>query len=66
MKLYRVSFAADAGEVGTWAGTQADASKARTDFMQKYGLKRKEIHIEDVEVPTRKEDLLAWLNERKV
>lgn len=66
MKLYRVSFTADADEIGTWVGTQSDASKARTDFMEKYGLKRKEIHIEDVEVPTKKEELLAWLNERKV
>lgn len=62
MKLYCVS----CDKARTWVGTQSDASKARTDFMEKYGLKRKEIHIEDVEVPTKKEELLAWLNERKV
>ncbi len=67
MKLYRVSSdkTIDNGKpVIRWAGTQAGVVLAKKDFMAA-GLKRKELSTEEIEVPTKKDELVAWLNERK-
>lgn len=49
-----------------WAGTQADARKARIEFEAKWkelpAAKRPKVTVEEVEVPTSKTELLAWLN----
>lgn len=66
MKLYCISYTKDETEIKRWAGTQADAARVRMDVMATQGLKRKEIHIEDVDVPTKKEELIEWLNEHLV
>lgn len=68
MKLYRITYTRPNAPAMTvrWAGTQADATHIRMDVMAQDGLKRKEIGIEDIEIPTKKEELLAWLNERSV
>lgn len=68
MKLYRITYTRPNALAMTvrWAGTQADATHTRMDVMAQDGLKRKEIGIEDIEIPTKKEELLAWLNERSV
>ena len=66
MKLYRVSSdrTVDNGKpVIRWAGTQAGVVQAKKDFMAA-GLKRKELSTEEIEVPTKKDELVAWLNER--
>lgn len=53
-----------------WAGTQADAGRARREFEAQYkelpSAKRPRITVEEVDVPTSKAELLAWLNERGV
>lgn len=76
MKLYKITNAfgefthkdivvCGAGEC-VWAGTQADARKARIAFEAAYkelpSTKRPRIEVEEVEVPTDKQGLLAWLN----
>ena len=67
MKLYRVSFNdGDNKEVAKWAGSQDEATKQRMTFMSEHGIKRKDIHIEPVDVPTTKAELIEWLNEKKV
>lgn len=66
MKLYRVSSdkTIDNGKpVIRWAGTQAGVVQAKKDFMAA-GLKRKELSTEEIDVPTKKDELVAWLNER--
>ena len=49
-----------------WAGTQADARKERITFEAAYkelpSTKRPHIAVEEVDVPTDKQGLLAWLN----
>ena len=80
MKLYKVTDAngryehkdivlAGEGKV-IWAGTQADARKARIEFEAYWkelpAPKRPRVTVEEVDVPTSKADLLAWLNEHGV
>lgn len=60
MKLYRTEYEGDPDVVFSWQGTQADAKAARKELEAKscVGVK-----TEDVDVPTDKPGLLAWLNE---
>ena len=60
MKLYRVSANADVQKI-VWVGTQSDAAKARKEFVAD-GFKRAELSTEEVDVPTNKEGLIAFLN----
>ena len=64
MRVYKVT-----GHVGIpavtkvrWVGSQADASSFRKELTDT-GAKRKDIETEEVDVPTTKAELLAWLNE---
>ena len=70
MKLYKttaVNLSTDPAVAHTrkaqWTGSQAEASKSRA-AMKKDGLK--EITTADVDVPTDKAGLLAWLNTNAV
>lgn len=66
MKLYRVSYTMNAGEeVVQWAGRQADVVAIKKDWIEG-GTKRKQISTEEVEVPTKKEELVSWLSQRGV
>ena len=68
MKLYRVSseVTLDNGKKAIrWAGTQAGVIAVKKEWMGA-GMKRKEISTEDIEVPTKKDELVEWLNERGV
>lgn len=61
MKLYRTKGTDDEGQVKyRWDGTQADAGKQRKDMKQE-GFT--DVETDDVDVPTSKAELLAWLNE---
>jgi hypothetical protein len=61
MKLYRTKYIAGEGETRyTWQGTQNDAAAKRKALKQE---DRGGITTEDIDVPTDKPDLLAWLNE---
>ena len=44
-----------------WVGSQADAAKKRKELVSS-GFKRAEIETVEVDVPTDKAGLLAWLN----
>lgn len=60
MKLYRV----DAHGKIKWVGSQAATAKARKEFTD-VGVKRNEITTTEIDVPTRKVELLDWLNEQE-
>jgi hypothetical protein len=64
MKLYQTTAqtGADSFKV-SWNGSGADASKQRSAF-KKEGLKS--VSTEEIDVPTNKTDLLAWLNTNQV
>ena len=62
MLVYKVKH----NEIGTrWAGSEADARKTRVEMFDNApkGVLRKEITIDAVDIPTKKADLLAWLNQ---
>lgn len=63
MKLYRISVESerDADRPCVWVGSQADAGKARKEFVAD-GFKRAEITTDEVDVPTNKEGLINFLN----
>lgn len=60
MKLYMVH-AKDVPNV--WCGTQACAAKARKHLNTVKKIPRDLIHTEEVDIPTDKKGLLAWLGE---
>jgi len=65
MRLYRITATKeDCESLVTWAGSQADASSTRKRYTEQ-GFKRAGIETEEVDVPTNKEGLLAFLNERR-
>lgn len=66
MKLYRI-IATQNKEVKEviWTGSQAEAGKARRELVTK-GFKRTEVETDEVEVPTKKDELIAFLNDRQV
>lgn len=45
-----------------YCGTQQGAKEARQEMVDKYGIKKMSVKVEEVEVPTKKEDLIAWIN----
>lgn len=46
----------------TFIGSEAEAKTFRVELMKVEGLKRKDVEISLVEIPTTKPELLAWLN----
>lgn len=67
MKLYKTTASqtieSDTDTKVRWAGSQAEAASDRKVFNSSLGFKRSEINTEEVDVPTDKKGLLAWLNE---
>lgn len=62
MKLYLIAAKTDDRENQIWAGSQADAAKARKELAN-LGATRKDTSTYEVEVPTGKADLLQFLND---
>ena len=65
MRLYKTKFIDDEqpqgrNECATWCGTQSDAGKDRKRLKSE-GMRN--IETQEVEVPTNKESLLAFLNQ---
>lgn len=71
MKLYRTYAEAQYGDgygrdaKAQWTGTQADAAKARKYLNSTLKIPRDHIHTDEVDVPTDKKGLLAFLNQRE-
>lgn len=60
MKLYLIS-ANESPLRSIWAGSQTDAAAARKQLVEQ-GAKRKDLVTNEIEVPTKKEELIAFLN----
>ena len=45
-----------------FAGFEAEARRIRTDWMERFDLKRKDIEVKQVDIPTTKSELIGWLN----
>lgn len=59
MRAYKVS----AEGMFRYAGTQADARAARDEIVEALGCKKKDVEIEEAEIPTGKEGLLEFVND---
>lgn len=62
MRAYELTFAVDGVPKSQFADTQKDARDRRRSIMEANGLKFADVAITQVEIPTKKEELLAWLN----
>lgn len=63
MRAYKVTAADDEGVLGTrYAGTNALAREARDQLVEQFGIKKKDVTIEDAEIPTGKAELLEFIN----
>lgn len=64
MRAYRVSAQPD-GTVLKFkvAGSQADAKIKRDELIEELGVKKKDVIIEEIDIPTSKAELLDILNE---
>lgn len=62
MRAYKVSMSLEGAEITGFAGTQKDATTARQTLVDKYGVKKSSVTIEDVDIPTDKTGLLDFLN----
>jgi hypothetical protein len=51
------------GRCRRFVASQADAREMRELFMQEYSVKKKEVVVEPADIPTKKDDLLAYMNE---
>lgn len=58
MNLYKLTW----GDNRKFVGSQAEVSKTKAELTAN-GITRKEISVTEVEVPTSKPMLMAWLNE---
>jgi len=67
MKIYKITVdaAKEDGEapIVEWLGTQAECASARKRWNSVEKVPREDIKTEEVDVPTDKKGLLAWLNE---
>lgn len=67
MRAYRVAatdnfVATDGAKTVAWAGSQSDAAKHKARLMEELGAKRNQIESEEIDIPTNKVELLAFLN----
>lgn len=58
MRCYLVK----APDACVYAGTNAAAREARRQLVEELGCKKSEVTIEQVDVPTAKDDLIGYLN----
>lgn len=68
MRLYKVTCDVQEGfgvdvTYQTFAGTQADAAKARRALMAEHGVRFQDTTSDEVDVPTDKAGLLAFIDE---
>lgn len=47
-----------------YAGSMADAVKARQAFVDDLQVRKKDVALEEIDIPLSKADLLAWINEK--
>jgi len=70
MRTYLVKPVKSANPDGTikpqYAGSQSEASQVKKAIQEANGLKRTEVGVEEVDVPTSKAELIAWLNKNAV
>jgi hypothetical protein len=62
MRAYEVSYTKDDSKKVQYSDTQKSARTLRRTIMETESLRLTEVAIDMVEIPTKKEELLGWLN----
>lgn len=62
MKLYKINASSGDNGITQWAGSQSECAKIRKELVSDQGFKRADITTDEVEVETKKEGLIAFLN----
>ena len=63
MRVYKVEATIGAVVATRYGSTAADGKVKRDELMAKFGASKKEVTVEQVEIPTSKADLLLFINE---
>jgi hypothetical protein len=58
MRAYRIG----APGAFRFAGSMSDSSKHKAELVAKYGVKRAQVAVEEIEIPQTKTELLEFLN----
>ena len=70
MLLYKITYQKKVdGNIETntiWAGSQSECGSIRKNVRQKYGYIPNSVQTSKINVPTRKNDLINWLNTSKI
>ncbi len=62
MRAYKLTYKIEESAVNKYAETQKLARNLRRDIMEQNQLKLTDVEISQIEIPTKKAELLAWLN----
>ena len=62
MRAYEVYVVVDGKTIKGYAGTQGEAKTARQTLVDNHGVKKSSVSITDVDIPTDKAGLLAFVN----
>lgn len=63
MRAYKVSAVEDGEVIGFRYGTtQADAREKRDELVELFGVKKKDVTIEEEEIPVAKAELIEFIN----
>lgn len=62
MRAYELSYSVNEQTKLQFAETQKDAREKRRAIMEKEAIKITDVTIAQVEIPTKKPELLAWIN----
>jgi|688.fasta_scaffold1854626_1 hypothetical protein len=66
MRAYELAYSIEDQPKRQYAETQKDAKTKRREIMEQASLKITDIAIEQVEIPTKKTEFIAWLNTKSV
>lgn len=63
MRAYKVSAVEDGEVIGfRYGATQADAREKRDELVELFGVKKKDVTIEEEEIPVAKAELIEFIN----
>ena len=66
MRAYELTYSVEDQPKRQYAETQKDAREKRREIMEAQSLKIADVAIEQVEIPVKKAELIAWLNTKSI
>jgi hypothetical protein len=66
MRAYELTYSVQDQPKRQYAETQKDAREKRRQIMEQASLKIADVVIEQVEIPVKKTELIAWLNVKSI